>query len=130
MITATLQDDVGTLQLPLIQVPLSEETLENAVDVVTLDNNMYTDFEGAQQKRLWVFPYGYMKEEDYNAVKSFYDRQFTLFQYPQLSIPHYSIAGVYVRMFINTKEVFNNCGDIQNLKLSFRETSALPDGGS
>lgn len=125
MITATLTDETGSFELPIIEVPLSEEIIENAVDVVTLSNDMYTDF--IAQKRRWSFPFDSMSEDDYNAVRGYYDRQFTLYQYPQISIPYYSINGVYVRMFLNTKEIYNNCGSIQNIELSFRETSQLPE---
>lgn len=122
-ITATLTNGGGSLQLPIIEVPLSEQILEGATDVQTLDNNLYTDF--VNQKRLWQLPYDSLSEDDYNALRAFYDDQFVSFNYPTISIPHYSVSDIPVRMFLNTKEVFNNCGDIQNIQLSFRETNQL-----
>ena len=129
MITATLTDDVGTLQLPVLEVPLGESILDSSVDVVTLDNNMFTDF--TVQKRSWSLPYTWLKEHDYNDVREFYDRQFSLLKYPTLTINRYgTITDIPVRMYLNTKEVWNNCGDVQNIQLTFRETDQLESGGS
>lgn len=123
MITATLTNGSGSLELPLIEVPLSEQILDGVTDVETLDKNIYTDF--IVQKRQWQFPYDSLSEDDYNAIRAFYSDQFVSFNYPTLSIPHYSVSDVPVRMYLNTKEVYNNCGDIQNIQLSFRETNQL-----
>jgi len=128
MITAILTNTGGSLELPYIGVPLSEETIEAATDVVTLDNNVYTDF--MNQKKAWEFPFESLTEEQYNAIRAFYNDQFVSFQYPTLTIEYYSIVDIPVRMYLNTKEVYNNCGSIQNVKLSFRQSNQLPGGSS
>jgi hypothetical protein len=126
MITATLSNSNGSFELPLLEVPLSEEIIDSSTDIVTLDNNMYTDFT-PDTKRRWSFPFTTMSETDYNSVKMFFNEQFTLYEYPTLSIPYYGIDQIPVRMYLNTKEVWNNCGDIQNIELSLRETDQLPE---
>lgn len=124
MIEATLTNGAGTMQLPVLQVPLSEEPLEIAADVQTLDGNVYTSF--VAQKRLWTLPWTVMSEDDYDLVKAFYDYQFTNFEFPTLSFNNYgTITNVPVRMYLNTKQVYNNCGDVENIELRFRETVAL-----
>lgn len=127
MIAIQLTDDTTTLTLPLLEVPLSEQTIENATDVQTLDSNVYTDF--IAQKRLWSHTWETLSQSDYNALRAFYDRQFTTFKYPRLTIAHYSVSDVPVRMTLNTKEVISHAGEVANVQVSFRETAQLPGAG-
>lgn len=115
-----LTDTIASLTLPLLEVPLTESIIENSTDVVTLDANIYTDF--ITTKRSWTHTWTYMNEDDYDAVRAFYNRQFTEFKYPLLTIPHYSIANVPVRMTINDKSIINSCGRIGKITITFRET--------
>lgn len=124
MISLELTDSVATLILPILEVPLTQDTIENATDVQTLDFNVYTDF--INQKRQWTHTWAYMSLADYNALRAFYDRQFTTYEYPTLSISYYSISGVVVRMSINQKDIISNCGEIRNVTVTFRETAQLP----
>lgn len=126
MITIQLTDDTTTLVLPMLEVPLSEETIENATDVQTLDFNVYTDF--IAQKRLWSHTWAYLSQSDYNALRGFYDRQFTTFKYPRITISHYSISNVPVRMSLSNKQIVTHAGEVENVQVSFRETAQLPGG--
>lgn len=123
MITMVLTDDSATLTLQLPEVPLSEVPIENATDVVTLSGDVFTDF--ISQKRRWEHTWAYMSNYNYVALRAFYDRQFTLFKYPLLTIDYYSIESVPVRMTINTKDIIDNCGTLQNVSVTFRETSQI-----
>jgi hypothetical protein len=127
MITIQLTDDTTTLTLPLLEVPLSEQTIEDATDVQTLDFSVYTDF--IAQKRLWSHTWETLSESEYNALRAFYDRQFTTFKYPKLSIAHYAVSGVPVRMTLNTKDIISHAGEVANVQVSFRETAQLPGAG-
>lgn len=123
MIDIKLTDATGTATLQMLEVPLSIKTIEGATDVQTLDYNVYTDF--LTQKRVWSHTWAYMDEDDYNILKGYYDRQFTLFEYPELSIDYYSVANVPVRMTLNQREVINFYGRVQNVEVTFRETKQL-----
>jgi hypothetical protein len=123
MIELELTDATGTATLQMLEVPLSIKTIEGATDVQTLDYNVYTDF--LAQKRVWSHTWAYMDESDYNILKGYYDRQFTLFEYPELSIDYYNVANVPVRMTLNQQEVINFCGRVQNVEVTFRETRQL-----
>lgn len=125
MIAATLTDANGTIDMPLIESQFLHTPIENAADVQTLDGNIYTDFTG--QKASWEFNYDSLTEDEYNAIRAKYDAQFTLFAYPELSVPYYSLANRSVRMYINDKDIWNNCGAVQNVKVVFRETDPLPE---
>lgn len=121
MITATLN---GT-DMPPIQVNFINTPTENAADVITLDGSLYTDF--VSQNHSWTFNYESLTEDEYNALRAIYDLQFTSYEYPLLSIPYYSLASQPVRMFINEKNIWNNCGAVQNVQFTFRETDQLPE---
>lgn len=123
----TLTDDVDTLTLEL-EVPLTEETVEGAQDVQTLDYNIYTSF--ITQKRLWSHTWAFLDESVFNELKGFYDRQFTLFKYPMVSIPDLDVTDVTVRMTLNPRTVIDNCGTVDRVTISLRETRQLPESGS
>lgn len=118
------------IELPPLGVPLTETPIENATDVVTADNNMYTTFAVSSTKRGWNIKWDILKELDYETIKAIYDDQWINYQYPPLSIPYYGIEDVPVRMSISPKEVFNHCGDVQNVTISLRESVQLSGSGS
>lgn len=126
MIEIRLTDDTGSTTFQTLEVPLKIQTIEGATDVQTLDYNVYTDF--LAQKRVWSHTWAYMTETEYNKLKGYYDRQFTLFEYPQLSIDYFSVANVPVRMTLNPREVIDYCGTVQNVEVTFRETKQLGSG--
>lgn len=128
MITVTIEDSVGSLTLKQLGVPLVIETIEGATDVVTLDNNMRTDF--TNPKRQISIPYDSLTEEQFNDIKAFYDRQYTLFEYPLINISHYGITDMACRMYLSPRNVYNNCGSVENVTITFRESVQLPAIGS
>lgn len=120
-ITASLNGN----PMPTIQRDFINTNLENAADVVTLDNSMYTDFVD-NTHGLWEFNYETLSQDEYDALRAAYDDQFTTNQYPLLSIPYYSVEDRPVRMYMNEKNIWNNCGSVQGLQIKFRETAQLP----
>jgi hypothetical protein len=128
MIEIVIADTVGTLTLTTLEVPLTEQTIENATDVQTLDYNVYTDF--INTKRQWVHRWDSLTQTQYNSLRAFYNRQFTLYQYPTLTIDYYSVSDVPVRMYLNEKDIVDNCGTIENVEVRFRETALMPEVGS
>jgi hypothetical protein len=63
-----------------------------------------------------------MSEADFNKLKGFYDRQFTLWQYPLVSIPDLGVSNIVVRMSLSPRQVIDNCGTVQNVQITLRET--------
>lgn len=118
-----LTDSSGATTMPETEVPLTVTTLEGAVDVTTLSFNVYTDF--ITQKRVWSHTWSYMSEADFAILKGYYDRQFTLYTYPQLTITDESVNLVTVRMTLNPKNIIDNCGQVNDVTVSFRETQQL-----
>lgn len=124
----TLTDSVDTMTINFPSPPLSERTIEGVADVVTLDMNLYTDFFAT--KREWSNTLAYMTEADFNQLKGFYDRQFTLWQYPEVSIPDLNASNVVVRMSLSPRQVIDNCGTVQNVQITLRETVQMSVNGS
>lgn len=120
MIQISLSDTTGTSVLEAVEVPLIQETIEGAVDVETLSYDVYTDF--ITTKRLWTHKWAYMSLADYQTMIGYYERQFTLFQYPQLSISELGIDNITVRMTVNPKRIIDNCQTVQDVTVSWRET--------
>lgn len=123
MITGTLTDSTGTLNLPPFEVGYKEKKIENATDVQTLDANIYTDF--INLKRQWTITYDNLDKATYNIILGYYQRQFTLFKYPTFAVSFYGFT-VATRMYMNDMEVWDNCGSIQNIEITLRESNQLP----
>lgn len=123
MYAIEIQDSVASLVLPELEVPLTESTIEGAKDVQTLDMNVYTSF--IANKRLWSHRWAYMSKEDFEALKAFYDRQFTTFTYPKISIDELGVSEVVVRMTLSPRSIIDHCGTIEDVTVSFRETRQL-----
>lgn len=121
MITAQLNG----VDMPPIEIDFINTPTENATDVVTLDGSMYTDF--ISQNYGWTFNYDSLTKAQYDTIRAVYDSQFTSYEYPLLTIDYYSVEDQPVRMYINEKNIWNNCGDIQNVQITFRETPQLPE---
>lgn len=121
-ITATLND----VAMPTLEKDFINTPLDKAVDIETLDNSLYTDFTDNSHSA-WEFNYASLSEAQYNALRAIYDEQFTLYEYPTLSIPYYDVEDVPVRMMINPKSIIDNCGTVQGVQITFRETSQLPE---
>lgn len=115
-----ITDSTGTHTLPALEVPFTELPLESAVDVVTLDFNIYTDF--VSRKRQWSQAWAYLTQSQYEFIMGFYNRQFTDFRYPTISIPDLGISNVAVRMSTNQRDIIDNCGTVSGFAVTFRET--------
>lgn len=126
MIELTLTDNSTTATVPILAPPLSQETIEGSTDVTTLDMNVSTYF--TYNKDRWVHTWDYLTEEEYNLVRGFYDRQFTEFAYPLLSITgggSANVTDVPVRMTISPRNIIDNCGTVRDVEVTFRETRQL-----
>lgn len=113
------------VDMPPIEVDFINTPTENATDVVTLDGSLYTDF--ISQNYGWTFNYDSLTQAEYDVLRAVYDSQFTLYTYPELTIDYYSLEDQPVRMYINEKNIWNHCGSVQNVQITFRETPQLPE---
>lgn len=130
MITMTLTDDVETVTLQPLNVPLTEETVNNDVEVVTLDNNISVYIVPDSDKRIWTHTWAYLDEADYNVLKGFRDRQRTLFKFPRVTISELGVTDVPVYMKLEPKNIIDHCGTVQNVSIWLRESVQMPNMGS
>lgn len=128
MIQIVLTDDTGSHTFQALEVPLTITTLEGAVDVVTLDNNMSTYFTA--NKRQWSHTWAYMTEDEYNFLKGYYDRQWTLYKYPRLTISELGVSNIPARMTLSPQNIIDHCATVNNVGVTFRESIQMPDWGS
>lgn len=122
MITATLNG----VPMPRIQRDFINTPQENAVDVVPLSGDVYVDFVSVENT--WTFNYEVMTKDEYDGLRAIYNSQFTDYEFPLLSIPFYGLVDAPVRMSINEKNIWNNCGDIQGAQFTFRVTNQQSEG--
>ena len=119
-----ITDASGTITLPQLEIPLSLAILEGASDVQTLDYNVYTDF--ITTKRLVSHTWSYLSKADFTALKGYYDRQFTMFAYPTITITEMGITDMIVRMILSPQSVSDQCGTVEGVTVSFRESKVNP----
>lgn len=117
----TLHDDSTSWTSPPPQTPLNIQTVESAIDVTTLDLNIYTDLIAT--KRMWTVNWGTMTAADFASLKGFYDRQFTLYKFPLLSITDLSLSSIVVRMTINDQSIVSAGGLVDGVTITLRETT-------
>lgn len=124
-----LTDATGQSTLPAIEVPLTVSTFEGATDVQTLSFDIYTDF--ITQKRTWTNTYAFLTKEEFALLKGYYDRQFTNYQYPQLTIEgsdNNNVTNVVTRMTLTAQNIIDNCETVADVTVSFRETNGAASG--
>lgn len=130
MITMTLTDDFTSATLEMLEVPLSEETMNNDVEVTTLDNNMSVYMYPDSDKRIWTHTWAYLTEGEFNILKGFRDRQRTLYKFPLVTISDQDVDNVPAYMKLNPKNIIDNCGTVQGVSIVLRESLQMPDMGS
>lgn len=126
MIQMTLTDDTTSAVLQMLNVPLEEDTINNDVEVVTLDNNMSVYIVPDSDKRVWTHTWAFLSEEDYNVLKGFRDRQRTLFKFPRVTISDQGVTNIPVYMKLNPKNIIDHCGTVQDATVTLRESVQMP----
>lgn len=130
MINIILTDDTMSVTLQALNPPLVEETINNDVEVVTLDNNISVYIVPGSDKRVWNHTWGYLSQDDFNVLKGFRDRQRTLFKFPRVTITEQDVNDVPVYMKLDSKNTIDNCGRVQDATIILRESQQMPDIGS
>lgn len=120
----TLTDATGSETLSPLEVPLTITPLEIATDVQVLSGNLYTDF--VAQKRVWSHTWAWLSRDEYDTIIGYYNRQFASpFEYPELTISEENVTNIPVRMSVTPKNITDDCGEVNNFTVSFRESRQL-----
>lgn len=115
-----LTDSTGQVTLPALDVPLTLNPIHKMTEVEVVSGNIYFDYVGT--KRTWTATYAYLTEDEFNVLKGYLDRQLSTGTFPELSIDYYTVANVVVYMSLTPQNIIDNCGTVQDVTVSFRET--------
>lgn len=120
-----ITDDTTTWTMPELEVPLTKNEAKKSTDVEVLSNDVYTDV--FPYKRTGSHTWAYMSKDDYDILYGFYYRQqHSLYKYPRITITELSIVDMIAKIDVSQQDIIDNCGEVQNVVFSFRETKQNP----
>ena len=127
MIKLTIQDnqDSMTFSVLLVPITLSPQIMEQ--DVQTIDGNISTYYSNT--KREYTFKLGYLGPDDYAKLRDFRDRQYADLKYPNITVTgadNINVQNMTAKMTLNDQEVISNCGMVENVVVTFRESKQMP----
>ncbi len=120
-LTLKIQDDSTTKVYTLLEVPFTKNREIGESTVSTLGGNVYTDYiyKKFKLEHTWSF----MSAADYAVLEGFFNRQFTTHKYPRITVQELGIEDVPCRMTLNEQKIVNNCGMVEDITVTFRETA-------
>lgn len=125
-ITITITDSTVTHTYEVWAIPLVSSPDHIGQTVETVDGNV-SDYYKARKQKL-TLSLGYMTEGEYSVLKGFVDRQWENRRYPTITISgaaNLSVTNMVARMELNSQNVIDNCGTVEGVQVSFRESKQL-----
>ena len=116
----TLKNSYTTWNSPTPDPPIVQRYIDSAIEVTTLDLNVYADL--LSRKRSWTIQWGYMDKTSYSNLRFIIESQFTNLELPTLSIPDFRVRDVVVKATLNDHSVVDRSGLVENVELTLRET--------
>jgi len=116
----TLKNSYTTWNSPTPDPPIVQRYIDSAIEVTTLDLNVYTDL--LSRKRSWTIQWGYMDKTSYSNLRFIIESQFANLELPTLSIPDFRVQNVVVKATLNDHSVVDRSGLVENVELTLRET--------
>ncbi|MBR2681037.1 MAG: hypothetical protein IKE23_09865, partial [Exiguobacterium sp.] len=92
-------------------------------EVTTQSGDIYTDY--VYKKFEFKYEWDFLSAAEYAVLEGFFNRQFSLNKYPRITIPELGVENMVVRMELSDQNIVNNCGMVEKVKISFRETTQL-----
>ena len=125
-ITLTITDPSITQTYEVWATPLisSPDHIGQMVEMV--DGNV-SDYYKARKHKI-TLSLGYMTAGEYSVLKGFIDRQWENRRYPTITITgaaNLQITDMVARMELNSQNVIDNCGTVEGVQVSFRESKQL-----
>lgn len=125
-ITLTITDTsvtqtYGVLMAPVVSSPIITET-----DVQTRDGNISTYYNSTKQS--FTVQLGDMTQDEYSVLKGFIQRQYQNLKYPAITITgaiNLNVSNMVAKMTLNEQSVVTNCGTVEGVQLTFRESKQL-----
>lgn len=130
-ITLTIADTANSMTFdggqaeiltPLVSNPVIRET-----DVETINGDISTYYSST--KRQYSIQLGYLDRESYATLIAFRDRMYQAKKYPLITIdgdPNINVTELPMKLTINAQNVVNNCGEVENVTITLRESKQMP----
>lgn len=122
-LTLTITDEHDSVTYSLLEVPFTKANETGTSDVTVLSGNVYTDY--VYRKFRLDHTWAVMTEDEFLQIEGFFNRQFTLNKYPRVSVPELGIDNVPCRMKLGDRKIITDCGLVEKVKISLRETAQL-----
>lgn len=121
IIDASVTQTYGVLMAPVVSAPIITET-----DVQTVDGNISTYYNSTKQS--FSVQLGDMTQDEYSVLKGFIQRQYQNLKYPAITITgaiNLNVTNMVAKMTLNDQSVVTNCGLVEGVQLTFRESKQL-----
>ncbi len=125
-ITLTITDASVTHTYDVLMNPLVNRPIYAETDVVTVDGNISTYYSSTKQT--FTVGLGNMSQAEYQVLKGFIERQYANLKYPAITITgavNLNVENMVAKMTLNDQRVIDNCGTIEGVELTFRESKQL-----
>ena len=122
-LTLTITDEHDSVTYELLEVPFTKVNETGTSDVTVMSGNVYTDY--VYRKFRLDHTWAVMTEDEFLKLEGFFNRQFSLYKYPLVSVPELGIDNVPCRMKLGDRKIISNCGLVEKVKISLRETAQL-----
>lgn len=125
-ITLTITDTSVTQTYGLLSSPVISSPVITETDVQTVDGNISTYYNSTKQS--FTVQLGNMSQDEYSVLKGFITRQYQNLKYPAITITgalNLNVSNMVAKMTLNDQQVVNNCGLVEGVQLTFRESKQL-----
>lgn len=125
-ITLTITDSSITQTFELLMAPLVSAPIITETDVQTVDGNISTYYNSTKQT--FTVQLGYLTQAEYSVLKGFIQRQYDNLRYPTITITgaiNLEVENMVAKMSLNDQRVINDCGLVEGVELTFRESKQL-----
>lgn len=122
-LTLTITDDDTSINYTLLPSPFNKKREIGKSEVLVVSGDIYTDY--VYKKFEFEYEWGFLTAEEYAILEGFFNRQYSLNKYPRISIPELGVDNMVAKMELSDQSIINNCGMVEKVKVSFRESTQL-----
>lgn len=122
-LTLIITDDNASVTYTLLPSPFHKKREIGKSEVLTASGDVYTDY--IYKKFEFEYEWGFLVADEYAVLEGFFNRQYSLNKYPRISIPELGVDNMVAKMELSDQNIVNNCGMVEKVKVSFRESSQL-----
>lgn len=122
-LTLTITDNNTSITYTLLPSPFHKNREIGESKVLTASGDVYTDY--VYKKFEFEYEWGFLTADEYAVLEGFFNRQYSLNKYPRISIPELGVDNMVAKMELSDQSIINNCGIVEKVKVSFRESTQL-----